>query len=1742
MVDRMGRTRHFNRCSPGLAALSSFVLSILPAIAQAQWAPNGTAVCTASDLQAGSHAMADGQGGAYITWSDRRAVGSGTMTVYVQRMSAAGEPLWATDGVTVTDTDPEHFSRHLAPDGLGGVFVIYDQHRNGATDLHVQRLSANGEVHLGWPSSGIPIATGPPDQWAADALSDGNGGVYIAWQGVGATTGTDLYAQRIDASGSVAAGWPQSGLIVGGAPEEQNGAVMASDGIGGIYIAWNDRRSGTGEIFAQHVSSDGATLWQDGGQVVGVSVNERQGAAIITSGENIFVAWNDYRGNGSDVYLLRLSESGQPASGWPADGLPVVIAPAAQGLGSPKAIAADGLGGVLLTWTHGYTGTINNDVYLQRINPDGSVPVGWPSDGLSIAPSPHGSCSEEGPQVVSDGIGGAVVVWQDLRHSCSTVPPIDLYAQHISANGQVAAGWPLGGKAICVAAGLQYQHTVALTDPNHIVIAWDDARAGDFGVYRDIYAQQVRVNDGAMGGEGEWTQLNPEGSRPGARLGHSAIYDPVRERILVFGGDLTNAATNEVSALSLLGTPTWTRLIVGGTPPNPRSAHSAIYDPVDDRMVVVGGRNGATLYDDVWALSLAGTPTWTQLAPAGISPSAREAAGATYDAMRNRMVMFGGSDGTTFHNDVWALSLAGTPVWAQVLPAGLPPNARAQHSAVYDLIRDQVVVYAGRDAATFYNDVWTITLADPPVWTILTPAGTLPSARAQHSAVYDRSRDQMVMFAGLDINGPTYRNDAWTLALAGRPGWIQLFPVGSPPSPRGSQTGNYDPARDRMLVFGGSDGSSLRSDVWALTWGTPSSPPDVPSNLQAVTADCGATRSLTWTDNSADEGGFEIQWKILGQPDADYRRLVFLMANVTQFSHQPGDGLRHTYRIRTYRDGLFSAFSNEATNPVPDPSTPPPTPTGLKVENLGTGTSLKISWNAAPAATEYQIERSDGFSRTQAATEYVDTGLTREGTYTYEVSAVNECGASPFTAPVSGTADYFPVLLVHGIFGEPEGFTDCPVQPVVAWQRLHWTHTCGSEATKLGDVLAARGLRTYVARYDNAAALVTQVPTLRSAIDGVLLDSGDDKLIIVAHSQGGLVSRSLLQREPSYRDKVSRLVMLDTPNHGAALARLCAIPGLTHLCVAIADAAFDLNPASLFLNQLNYSDDPNRKDRGAFPDCGSHAPEDLAPGPEHWVLMGTAGRCATASFQPPCLTDGIVAVPSAFLTALPDARKALDVDLPGDEDYPFAKHYSGPINLLFGLFCPPMLGVLEHAKVATAVAEIVETGSLTTAGVPSDLVAREIRPDGAGGEEALTSLAWVTGVVHPQGTVSELVSVEATSELLVTQYGDQPMLGLRLRSPSNREITPADSSLADVDYDEDGSGIARALRVVSPEQGTWIVETINGGTVAAAYGIDAMVRSSIGLQLDARDTSLPTGNEKTILAAFGAIANPSPGASITCAVTRPDSVPESIALFDDGIHGDGPAGDGLFAGTYAPTVPGIHMVEATGTLPGQPELSRAAWSAFVLERFKDLSVEADDIAVTRPMPGAGDSLMVSVVIRNFGVEDAPAARVRLGSVGAPLGDPVNVLVPAGGEATAQAFWVPANPEQDTLVVTVDANFAFVEDRYDNNTAMKAVSPSTVSVKPSTPTPVFYVRAYPNPANGSVTFRFAIPVKGNVTLHVYDIAGRNVATLVNGVLPPGEHTIAWRRTSALGRTVAAGVYFFEMRAGQSRTIKRVVILR
>lgn len=318
----------------------------------------------------------------------------------------------------------------------------------------------------------------------------------------------------------------------------------------------------------------------------------------------------------------------------------------------------------------------------------------------------------------------------------------------------------------------------------------------------------------SLGGDMSWTPIITPGPLPPTRTGASAIYDPVGDRVVIFGGERLVAGNvvrlNDVWSLSLAGTPAWTQMTPTGVPPIARSEHSAIFDPLNQRMIIYGGG-----FDEVWSLFLGAAPAWSHILVAGVSPGVRSGQAAVYDPIRQDMIVMGGYT-TTYQNDVWKLPLSGTPVWTNITPGGTVPGTRHQHTMVYDSLRDRFVVSGG--ATTIRRrDVWALTAGPVASWTLVSNVLELPISAEYCSAIYDPVRDRLVTFGGLTGSGVSSQLFILPLDAPGR-SWVRMAAVGTGPSPRHGHSAIYDPVGDRMIVFGGNFGLN---DTWELSLSEP---------------------------------------------------------------------------------------------------------------------------------------------------------------------------------------------------------------------------------------------------------------------------------------------------------------------------------------------------------------------------------------------------------------------------------------------------------------------------------------------------------------------------------------------------------------------------------------------------------------------------------------------------------------------------------------------------------------------------------------------------------------------------------------------------------------------------------------------------------------------------------------------------------------------------------------------------------
>jgi type IX secretion system substrate protein/galactose oxidase-like protein len=347
----------------------------------------------------------------------------------------------------------------------------------------------------------------------------------------------------------------------------------------------------------------------------------------------------------------------------------------------------------------------------------------------------------------------------------------------------------------------------------------------------------------------KWGELKvPPGSPiPDGRTNAAAIYDPIRNVLVVVGGVANGPDGNpdwkqDVWTLSFGKKSQWTEHITNGGP-GPRVLASTVYDGTRDRMVFFGGvAPDGVQQNDVWALSLSDF-TWTAVITDGTPPFRRQGHSAIYDEARDRMIVFGGmhdfdsqsGDLLLFFKDVWALQFGTTNTWQEIHPSNEGPGERRFHTAALVASSDWMVVTGGygvpgiNNVPVTSNSVWALSLGSSPEWINLYPEND--AADAPHGLLnvggFDPSRNRIVSFQ----EAYPVSNEVWGFSLDAQQ-WVNLSPQNAGPSLRSGASGVLDPTLDRMLIFGGGDGVEQFNDTWAIKWIDPKSPGRAHLSLQ----------------------------------------------------------------------------------------------------------------------------------------------------------------------------------------------------------------------------------------------------------------------------------------------------------------------------------------------------------------------------------------------------------------------------------------------------------------------------------------------------------------------------------------------------------------------------------------------------------------------------------------------------------------------------------------------------------------------------------------------------------------------------------------------------------------------------------------------------------------------------------------------------------------------------------------------
>lgn len=417
---------------------------------------------------------------------------------------------------------------------------------------------------------------------------------------------------------------------------------------------------------------------------------DRNGVIGVSDGAGgIISTWNDTRYLNSDIFVQRVTSAGVAA--WTASGVAVCTAATDQYV---YGISSDGAGGVIISWQDARNGTY--DIYVQRVNSSGVAQ--WSANGVNIC---NAANNQSLPRIVTDGSGGAIVAWLDLRSGNS-----DVYAQRVNASGVVQ--WTANGVALCTATGDQDQMQMISVGGGGATVVWRDFRFGSSDT--DIIAQRVTLAGGVA-----WAANGAFVCGAAGNQQQPVLCADGAGGALFSWADVRNGSNNDIYAerMDSNGNQLWAAsgVIVSG----------ATSDQVSPVLISDGSAGAIIAWNDVRSggydvyaqhITAAGANMWTN---DGLAVSATLAESQYYptivtDGAGGYILAWQDERGGFFQGDIYAqrLSATGAAQWAndgiaiavaagtQVSPVLIPDGAGGTVLTWTDYRGSNGQIYAGR--------------------------------------------------------------------------------------------------------------------------------------------------------------------------------------------------------------------------------------------------------------------------------------------------------------------------------------------------------------------------------------------------------------------------------------------------------------------------------------------------------------------------------------------------------------------------------------------------------------------------------------------------------------------------------------------------------------------------------------------------------------------------------------------------------------------------------------------------------------------------------------------------------------------------------------------------------------------------------------------------------------------------------------------------------------------------------------
>jgi len=322
--------------------------------------------------------------------------------------------------------------------------------------------------------------------------------------------------------------------------------------------------------------------------------------------------------------------------------------------------------------------------------------------------------------------------------------------------------------------------------------------------------QSPRESEPTLPSLATWREVKVAGASPAAREDHTWTVAEDGRTAYLFGGRGGGEVFGDLWSFDLVAG-SWQRIEAAGDAPPARFGHDAVW--VAGRgLVIFAGQGDRDFFNDLWVFDPA-TARWQRLPDGGDVPVPRYGSCSGLGPDARLWISHGFTEDGVRFADTKAYDFDAA-TWADEAPLGDGPIQRCLH-ACWWTADGRLALYGGQTTGVpALGDLWFLTPGPggprTNTWTALPDPG--PPAR-QLAAVAQRGPITF-LYGGRGVDRKAL-GDLWLRLDASTMGFVSLTPGGTPPAARSGATLIADPARARLLLFGGL-GDEPFADVWEL--------------------------------------------------------------------------------------------------------------------------------------------------------------------------------------------------------------------------------------------------------------------------------------------------------------------------------------------------------------------------------------------------------------------------------------------------------------------------------------------------------------------------------------------------------------------------------------------------------------------------------------------------------------------------------------------------------------------------------------------------------------------------------------------------------------------------------------------------------------------------------------------------------------------------------------------------------------